>query len=167
VQYLADGSPNIAFFRLNLGAQPTDHHSMVIVGGIDDKYEHSAYEVVDLDAVGQGQQFLLGKGYEHVWGLGRHLIGSQIFDYWADPHGFHFEHYADGDLCTAAFPASYSPLTFGSVWAWGQDAPNSMKPARNLGTALHVIRLLATGRLSWRRLQLMNNAVAAPGRPWQ
>ena len=35
VQYLADGSPNLAFCRLNLGEQPADHHTVVLVGGID------------------------------------------------------------------------------------------------------------------------------------
>ena len=58
VQYLADGSPALTFFRLDLGNAPADHHSVVIVGGIEDKYEHSAYEVTDLDALGQGQQVL-------------------------------------------------------------------------------------------------------------
>jgi catechol 2,3-dioxygenase-like lactoylglutathione lyase family enzyme len=47
VQYLPDGSPNLAFCRLDLGEQPADHHTFVLVGGIEEKYEHSAYEVVD------------------------------------------------------------------------------------------------------------------------
>ena len=26
-------------------------------------------------------------GYRHAWGIGRHIQGSQIFDYWRDPTG--------------------------------------------------------------------------------
>ena len=139
VQYLADGSPSLAFCRLNLGDQPADHHTVVIVGGIEEKYEHSAYEVVDLDALGQGQQVLRAQGHRHMWGIGRHVLGSQLFDYWFDPDGFEYEHYTDGDVFTADFETAYSPLEFGSIWAWGDDAPASMKPKKNLRTLLHVL----------------------------
>jgi catechol 2,3-dioxygenase-like lactoylglutathione lyase family enzyme len=123
VQYLADGSPTLAFCRLNLGDQPADHHTVVIVGGIEEKVEHSAYEVIDLDALGQGQQVLRAQGHRHMWGIGRHVLGSQLFDYWFDPDGFEYEHYTDGDLFTADFETAYSPLEFGALWAWGADAP--------------------------------------------
>ena len=93
VQYLEDGSPNLAFFRLDLGAEPADHHSFVLAGGIEEKYEHSAYEVVDLDALGQGHNVLRANGHRHMWGIGRHVLGSQLFDYWYDPDGMEFEHY--------------------------------------------------------------------------
>lgn len=33
-----------------------------------------------------------------MWGVRRHLLGSQIFDYWYDPSGFTIEHYTDGDV---------------------------------------------------------------------
>ena len=88
VQYVADGSPALAFCRLDLRDTPADHHTVVFVAGIEDRYEHSAYEVVDLDAVGQGQQVLRAAGWRHMWGMGRHLLGSQVFDYWFDPDGF-------------------------------------------------------------------------------
>ncbi len=31
-------------------------------------------------------------------GIGRHIQGSQLFDYWRDPDGFLVEHFADGDM---------------------------------------------------------------------
>ena len=37
VQYLADGSPNLAFCRLDLGEHPADHHTLVLVGAIEEK----------------------------------------------------------------------------------------------------------------------------------
>jgi catechol 2,3-dioxygenase-like lactoylglutathione lyase family enzyme len=166
VQYLSDGSSALCFFRLDLGQTPADHHTVVIVGGIEDKYEHSAYEVTDLDALGQGQQVLRAQGHRHMWGIGRHLLGSQLFDYWYDPDGFEYEHYTDGDLFTADFETQYSPMDFGGIWAWGPDAPESMKPAKNLRNGLRILELLIRKKTSGARLKLMNEALSAPARPW-
>jgi hypothetical protein len=165
-QYLADGSPNLAFCRLNLGDQPADHHTVVLVGGIEEKYAHSAYEVVDLDALGQGQQVLRARGYRHMWGIGRHLLGSQLFDYWFDPDGFEYEHYTDGDLFTAEFETAYSPLEFGGLWAWGDDAPASMKPKKSLPNLVQVLALVRRKAITTQRLKLLSEALDAPARPW-
>jgi Glyoxalase/Bleomycin resistance protein/Dioxygenase superfamily len=166
VQYLADGSPNLAFCRLDLGNEPADHHTVVLVGGIEEKYEHSAYEVVDLDALGQGQQVLRAQGYRHMWGIGRHVLGSQLFDYWFDPDGFEYEHYTDGDVFTSDYETEYSPLEFGGLWAWGDDAPASMKPKKNLRTLLRVLGLLRRKAITRERLKLIGQALDAPARPW-
>ena len=166
VQYLADGSPNLAFCRLDLRDKPADHHTLVLVGAIEEKYEHSAYEVVDLDALGQGQQVLRARGYRHMWGIGRHHFGSQLFDYWVDPDGFEYEHYTDGDMFTAERETEYSPLTFGSLWAWGQDAPASIKPKKDLRTLLRVLGLLRRRQITLQRLKLISQALDAPARPW-
>ncbi len=138
----------------------------MLVGGLEDRYEHSAYEVIDLDALGQGQQVLRAAGHSHMWGIGRHLLGSQLFDYWRDPDGFELEHYADGDLFTADHETEYSPLTFSGIWAWGDDAPASMKPKMNLRTLLRVLALLRSGAITPQRLKLLGSALGAPARPW-
>ena len=166
VQYLADGNPNLVFCRLDLGGKPADHHTLVLLGGIEEKYEHSAYEVLDLDALGQGQQVLRAQGYRHMWGIGRHVLGSQLFDYWHDQDGFAFEHYTDGDLFTTDYETHYSPLTFGSLWAWGDDAPASMKPKKNLRTLVRVLGLLRRKAITLKRLKLIGQALEAPARPW-
>lgn len=166
VQYLADGSPNLAFCRLDLGEHPADHHTLVLVGAVEEKYEHSAYEVVDLDALGQGQQVLRAQGHRHMWGIGRHVLGSQLFDYWFDPDGFEHEHYTDGDVFTSDFETHYSPLEFGSLWAWGDDAPVSMKPKKSLRTLVHVLGLLRRKAITPQRLKLLGEALDAPARPW-
>lgn len=166
VQFLSDGSPALTFFRLDLGNDPADHHSLVIVGGIEEKYEHSAYEVTDIDALGQGQQVLRAQGHSHMWGIGRHLLGSQLFDYWRDPDGFEYEHYTDGDVFTADFETQYSQLEFGGIWAWGPDAPQSMKPPKNLRNALRILGLLLRKKIPGARLRQMDQALSAPARPW-
>jgi catechol-2,3-dioxygenase len=166
VQYLADGTPTLAFNRLDLGTQPADHHTLVLIGAIEEKYEHSAYELVDLDALGQGQQIMHANGYRHMWGLGRHLIGSQLFDYWFDPDGFEYEHYTDGDLFTSDFETLYSAFEFGGIWSWGQDAPKSMKPKKDLKSLLRIAGLLWRKKLTVQRLKLVSQALDAPARPW-
>jgi hypothetical protein len=67
--------------RISALAENADHHTLVLVGALEDRYEHSAYEVVDLDALGQGQQVLRAAGWRHLWGIRRHVLGSQLFDY--------------------------------------------------------------------------------------
>jgi hypothetical protein len=164
VQVLADGSPSLAFCRLDLRDQPADHHTLVIVGGIEEKVEHCAYEVLDLDALGQGQQVLRAQGHPHMWGIGRHLLGSQLFDYWFDPDGFEYEHYTDGDVFTADVETAYSALEFGGIWAWGADAPASMKPKKNLRTLLQVLKLIRRKAITPQRSTA--GAPDAPARPW-
>lgn len=165
VQFLKDGSPNLAFFRLDLGDTPADHHSFVLAGGIEEKYEHSAYEVIDLDALGQGQNVLRAKGHRHMWGIGRHILGSQLFDYWYDPDGMEFEHYTDGDVFTASYETHYVPLELSGIWAWGDDVPASMGVKRDLGTVFKILRLLWQGRMTVGRLKMLGGAMSHP-RPW-
>ena len=148
------------------GSTPTDHHSFVLVGALEDKFEHSAYEVPDLDALGQGQQVLRARGHRHLWGLGRHVLGSQLFDYWLDPDGVQFEHFSDGDAFTADHETHYSEFSLASIWAWGHDVPRAMRPRKNLALLWRVLRLLASKRLELSRLKLLGGALAAPARPW-
>lgn len=167
VQYLPDGSPLLCFFRLDLGDAPADHHTVVIAGGLEARYEHSAWEVADLDALGQGQQVLRAQGHRHLWGIGRHVLGSQLFDYWLDPDGFEFEHYTDGDLFTADRETHYVPFSTGSIWAWGPDAPPSMFPRKTPAMLWRVIRLLRQGRMTLPRLRMLGQLLDLPARPWR
>ncbi|HKY91445.1 MAG TPA: VOC family protein [Nevskiaceae bacterium] len=130
VQVLPDGSPAVAFFRLDLGATPADHHTLAIVQTFMPAYSHSAYEVVDADAVGMGQRVLREKGWKHAWGIGRHILGSQIFDYWQDPWGDKHEHYCDGDLFTAERPMGVWPVSADAMAQWGQPMPASFTKPR-------------------------------------
>ena len=125
---IADGIPALGFFRLDRGAKPADHHSLAILAGPAPKLLHISTETIDVDAVGQGQQFLRARGWTHYWGIGRHVLGSQVFDYWKDPAGDEWEHYADGDVMTADYPTGFHALSRGGLWSWGHDLPDSMRP---------------------------------------
>ncbi len=123
VQVLPDGSPAVAFLRLDLGDVPADHHTLALAQGFAAAYGHSAYEVVDADAVGMGQRVLRERGWTHAWGIGRHVLGSQIFDYWQDPFGAKHELYCDGDLFTADVPMGVHPVSREAMAQWGPMMP--------------------------------------------
>jgi catechol 2,3-dioxygenase-like lactoylglutathione lyase family enzyme len=166
VQYLPDGSPQLAFMRLDLGSTPADHHTVVIGAGLQPRYEHSAWEVIDLDALGLGQQVMRANGHRHMWGIGRHVLGSQLFDYWYDPDGLEFEHYTDGDVYTSDHVTQYVPFTTQSIWAWGPDIPRAMFPPKTPAMLWRVIQLLRAKRTTLSRILLLGRAVDAPARPW-
>jgi catechol 2,3-dioxygenase-like lactoylglutathione lyase family enzyme len=125
VQVLPDGSPAVTFFRLDLGDVPADHHTLAMAQGFMPSYSHSAYEVVDIDAIGMGHRVLRERGRTHAWGIGRHILGSQLFDYWSDPWGNHHEHYCDGDVFTAESPTGVFPVSAQAMSQWGQVMPKS------------------------------------------
>ena len=82
-----DRGPAMAFIRCDLGSVPADHHTLAMALQPHTGYVHSAYELTDLDEVAASGEYLRERGYRHAWGLGRHIQGSQIFDYWRDPDG--------------------------------------------------------------------------------
>lgn len=144
VQVLPDGSPAVAFMRLNLGDIPTDHHTLALAQGVMPMYSHSAYEVVDTDAIGMGQRILREKGWHHAWGIGRHILGSQIFDYWNDPWHCKHEHYCDGDLFDANVETGFHPISKKAMAQWGPVMPSSFtRPeisSENLSTVFHHLK---------------------------
>jgi catechol 2,3-dioxygenase-like lactoylglutathione lyase family enzyme len=97
--YLGDPENVItAFLRCDLGEEYSDHHTLLCVGVGEPGFDHAAFEVEDIDAVFLGHDQLKQAGYEHHAGIGRHILGSQVFDYWRDPWGHVVEHFSDGDL---------------------------------------------------------------------
>jgi catechol 2,3-dioxygenase-like lactoylglutathione lyase family enzyme len=114
-----DRGPALAFIRCDRGTVPADHHTLALNLGPAAGYSHSAYQVTDLDAVAAGGEYLLERGYDRAWGIGRHVLGSQIFDYWYDPDRFAVEHFTDGDLFDNTVEPGWSPLTASGLSQWG------------------------------------------------
>jgi catechol 2,3-dioxygenase-like lactoylglutathione lyase family enzyme len=114
--YWAGAEDNViaAFMHCSLGEQWTDHHTLALVTAQDgrNRFDHSSFEVVDFDDLVQGGEWLKARGYTRSWGIGRHIQGSQLFDYWRDPFGNKVESYTDGDLVNDSTPvgnAAFSP----------------------------------------------------------
>jgi catechol 2,3-dioxygenase-like lactoylglutathione lyase family enzyme len=114
-----DRGATMAFLRCDRGTTPTDHHTLALVLGPANHYVHSAFQVADLDALAAGSEFLHARGYRHSWGIGRHIQGSQIFDYWRDPDGHLVEHYCDGDVFDHTVEASWTEMSASGLAQWG------------------------------------------------
>jgi catechol 2,3-dioxygenase-like lactoylglutathione lyase family enzyme len=122
--------PIMSFIRCDRGQTPTDHHTLAMALGPSDRYVHSAYQVSDIDAMAAGGNYLADRGYRRSWGIGRHVQGSQIFDYWRDPDGFLVEHFSDGDMFDATLASGWAPLTASGLAQWGPPVTKDF-----LGTA--------------------------------
>ena len=82
VNFHPDGHDMVAFMHLDRGLEFVDHHCFFFFSGPKAHIHHSSFEVFDFDAQVMGHDYLIKKGYENCWGVGRHVAGSQIFDYW-------------------------------------------------------------------------------------
>ena len=111
--------PVMSFIRCDRGTTPADHHTLALALGPAGRYVHSAYQVCDLDALAAGGEYLREQGYFRSWGIGRHIQGSQVFDYWRDPDGFLVEHFADGDMFDNTLEAGWAPFTASGLAQWG------------------------------------------------
>jgi catechol 2,3-dioxygenase-like lactoylglutathione lyase family enzyme len=114
-----DRGPVMSFIRCDRGTTPADHHTLAIALGPANRYVHSAYQVSDLDALAAGGEYLREQGYHRSWGIGRHIEGSQLFDYWRDPDGFLVEHFADGDTFDNTLEPGWAPFTASGLSQWG------------------------------------------------
>ncbi len=111
--------PTAAFLRLNRGSTWTDHHTIALFQAQKDFVHHVSFEVQDFDAQCLGHEWMLLQGWSPFWGVGRHMLGSQIFDYWRDPSGNLIEHFTDGDLFNQDSPSGYTPACDASLYQWG------------------------------------------------
>jgi hypothetical protein len=111
------------FAHIDRGADLVDHHTFFMSTNKASHVHHCSFEVHDLDTQQLGHQWLAGKGYTSVWGVGRHILGSQIFDYWWDTTGNMIEHYADGDLVNEQTPIGYRAASDEALAVWGPEVP--------------------------------------------
>jgi len=113
-----------SFNRCDRGDEYVDHHTLFCVMNERAGLNHVSFEVPDVDAVLMDHEYLkrLGK-YEHMWGVGRHLLGSQVYDYWCDPWGRVHERWADTDRLNARTPGNLLPAHEALLSQWGEDPP--------------------------------------------
>ncbi len=120
-----------AFIRVDEGDAYVDHHTVFVSYSANGPgLHHISFEVHDIDALMADHHHLRQLGrYEHAWGIGRHTLGSQIFDYWIDPFGYLHEHWSDTDRFNASTPTSTIDAREGMVTQWGDDAPDRVRHA--------------------------------------
>jgi len=115
-----------SFSRCDRGDEYVDHHVFFAMTNDNGGLNHLSYEVLDIDDVFMGHQHLSGLDkYEHMWGIGRHLLGSQVYDYWAGPWGRVHEHWSDSDRLNAANGSNLISAEDGLKSQWGEPPPES------------------------------------------
>jgi catechol 2,3-dioxygenase-like lactoylglutathione lyase family enzyme len=134
--------PVMAFIRCDQGSVPSDHHTLAMALQPQTGLLHSAYQVTDLDEVAAAGEHLRERGYRHAWGIGRHIQGSQIFDYWRDPERLMFEHYTDGDLFDCSMQPGWAPMSASGLAQWGPKATAEFTGTRDPAVVLAAIKAL-------------------------
>jgi catechol 2,3-dioxygenase-like lactoylglutathione lyase family enzyme len=135
---ISDEVPGLAsFMRCS-----TDHHNLLVQQAPLNFLHHTAWEVDDVDEVGRGATRMLeGHPERHVWGLGRHHIGSNFFWYLRDPAGNFSEYYSDLD-CIVSDALWRPSVVEGArgLYNWGPPPPPSFIQPEDLAelmTASH------------------------------
>ena len=104
-----------------------DHHNLLILQAPVNFMHHTSWQVDDMDEIGRGAGAMLEDHPErHVWGFGRHHIGSNFFWYLKDPAGNFSEYYSDMDCIID--DQLWKPDVFEGargLFNWGQPPPPS------------------------------------------
>ena len=116
----------------------TDHHNLLVQAAPIRFLHHTSWQVPDVDAVGRAALRMLDADESrHVWGLGRHYVGSNFFWYLKDPAGNLTEYYSDMDVIVDDElwePGEWSgPKSFHS---WGPPPPWQMFRPEDLAAAM-------------------------------
>ena len=113
-----------SFNRCDRGDEFVDHHVFFCIKHDKAGLNHFSFEVHDVDDVFTGHEIMekVGK-YEHMWGIGRHLLGSQVYDYWADPWGRVHERWADTDRLNVKSGSNVLPAHEALISQWGGPPP--------------------------------------------
>ena len=113
-----------SFNRCDRGDAYVDHHVFFCLNHAKTGLNHLSFEVHDIDDVAMGHDYLAQfSKYEHMWGIGRHVLGSQVYDYWADPWGRVHEHWADSDRLNLANGSNLVSAEEALISQWGEPPP--------------------------------------------
>lgn len=112
----------IAFIH---GAHGSDHHLIAFAKSNGRGLHHFSWDVGSFDEVGLGAEQMRSAGYEHGWGVGRHVLGSNYFYYVRDPWGSYSEYSFDIDFVPhdLDWPAADHP-PHDSFYVWGPKPPD-------------------------------------------
>ncbi|MFF8512846.1 VOC family protein [Streptomyces sp. NPDC015492] len=125
----SDLVPGAAFLRCS-----TDHHNVLVQRAPVPFLHHTSWQVDDVDEVGRGATRMLeGHPERHVWGLGRHYLGSNFFWYLKDPAGNFSEYFADMDCVVD--DQLWTPRVWEDIralYSWGPPVPPSFLAPEDL-----------------------------------
>lgn len=109
------------------GPHGSDHHLVALAASAGPGLHHLSWDVPTVDDVGLGAIAMNAAGYTAVWGVGRHVLGSNYFHYVQDPWGSFCEYSATIDFIPADIDwqgLDHPPED--SFYLWGPDVPPAM-----------------------------------------
>ncbi len=111
----------IAFVHTPHGS---DHHLIAFAKSHAPGLHHSSWDVGSVDEVGAGAEQMRNAGWGNGWGVGRHVLGSNYFNYVQDPWGSFCEYSFDIDFVPTEldWPAA-DHLPADSLYVWGPPVP--------------------------------------------
>lgn len=111
------------FVRADMGDEPVFHHILFIMRGEKNGLHHASFEVERVDEIFTGGDHLHELQYDHVRGIGRHALGSQIFDYWMSPFNVMHEHWSSSEKMNANSRFNHVQIGSGMVHDSGERPP--------------------------------------------
>lgn len=130
---VSDEAPFASFMRCS-----TDHHNVLVQQAPLNFLHHTSWQLEDVDEIGRGATAMLEKDPDrHVWGLGRHHVGSNFFWYLKDPAGNFSEYYSDLDCIVD--DALWKPGVFEGargLFNWGPPPPPSFLAPQDLAALM-------------------------------
>ena len=114
------------FNRLARGKDYVDHHVFMTHKAPAVGLNHLGFEVQDYDDIFFGHYFMKEAGLVHRWGIGRHRLGSQVYNQWTDPWGRGYEHWTDTDVVNEDHALSLVPAGEAMKSQWGDPPPTTL-----------------------------------------
>ena len=122
---LADRSGDIIAFTY--GRHGSDHHMLAFATGPAGGLHHSSWDMPSVEALGLANTQLRAAGYNKHWGPGRHVLGSNYFNYTRHKWGQWWENSAHIDFIEK--DANWQVANFAdedALYLWGPDLPVEM-----------------------------------------
>lgn len=119
---LADRSGDIIAFTY--GRHGSDHHLLAFLIGGGGGLHHSSWDMPNVEALGLGNTQMRAAGYDKHWGPGRHVLGSNYYNYVKDNFGQWWEYSSHIDYIEK--DADWTVANFSdedALYLWGPDLP--------------------------------------------
>ncbi|MDF7776402.1 VOC family protein [Sphingomonas sp. AOB5] len=113
----------VGFLRLDRGDDYVDHHTLFLAQFGKTDCHHISFEVADFEAQFMAHRWLESRGWTPNWGVGRHPLGSHVFDVWFDPDGYRFETFSDTDMVNAGHAAGNHDVHHAQMDLWSSESP--------------------------------------------
>lgn len=111
------------FDRVDLGDALVDHHVIFLLRGPRAGMHHVSFQVEGVDDIFFGFDHMTHREHDHVRGIGRHALGSQIFNYWMSPFEQMHEHWISQEKMTAASRFNRIRIGDGMSYDTGEKPP--------------------------------------------